>query len=178
MTTNKGNHFNNMGFALDESKSMKASKSMKTIITQLSEKFELDLKASKVRLRLDQDGLMPLVIEKISTHLLSVAHYYYVNGHAVCDPKVVFLITSDDQWLALEITQLVGGFCGYAELADDGKSVKRFNAAGQKDLCNYTKLWARNIADQGWLQHGVRTGNDQHLDEIEIGLTPTPMLYT
>ncbi|WP_226006045.1 DUF6908 domain-containing protein [Natrinema salinisoli] len=53
-------------------------------------------------IKLEVDGFMPLVIEKVDAHRLSVAHYYEQNGDLMRDPEIVF----DTQvWVAVEYRQ-------------------------------------------------------------------------
>jgi hypothetical protein len=77
---------------------------MQSVITQIAANHGLDLSASEAHLRLEQPSYMPLVIEKIGCHLVSVAHYFYQNRDAIADPDVVFF-TGLGSWVPIEITQ-------------------------------------------------------------------------
>jgi hypothetical protein len=117
---------------------MKTSKAMQSIITKIAEKHGLDLTASEAHLRLEQPAYMPLVIEKIGRHLVSVAHYFTQNGDAIADPDVVFF-TGYGEWVAIEIQQVLG-FQRVATLNDDGTTIKAVNLRGQADVASFTNL--------------------------------------
>lgn len=132
---------------------MKTTKVIQSLITQIAEKHGLDLSASEAHLRLEQEGYMPLVIEKIGHHQLSVAHYFRQNGDTIADPDVVFF-ASYAEWVPIEIQQVMG-FQRVAKLNDDGSAIAAINLRGQADLASFVNQWARNIKAQGWLEQGV-----------------------
>lgn len=132
---------------------MKTSKSMQAIITAIAEKHNLDLSAEEAHLRLENEPYMPLVIEKVGKHLVSVAHYYYQSGDAIADPDVVFF-TGYGEWVAIEIQQPIG-YQRVAHLNDTGTAIETVNLRAQADLASFTNLWARNIKEQGYLSSGV-----------------------
>lgn len=136
---------------------MKTTKPMQRLITQIAAKHGLDLSAEEAHLRLEQNGYMPLVIEKIGQYRVSVAHYFRQNGDSIADPDVVFF-TGYSEWVPIEIQQVMG-FHRYAELAVDEGSIERFAPRGQADLALFTNQWARNLKQQGWLEHGVNRVN-------------------
>lgn len=128
---------------------MKTAKTMQSIITAIAAKHGLDLSASEAHLKLEQQNYMPLVIEKIGTNLVSVAHYYEQNGDLIPDPDVVFF-TGYAEWVPIEITQVMG-YQEVAWLKEDGKAIKSIKMAAQADLANFCESWAKNIKAQGWL---------------------------
>lgn len=129
---------------------MRTSKAMQEIITQIADRHGLDLSASEAHLRLEQRHLMPLVIEKIGPHLVSVAHYFRQNGDAVADPDLVFFIGYGD-WVPIEIQQPFGYQC-VATLNEDGNALLTIDARQQADIAEFCDLWAQNLKDQGWLE--------------------------
>lgn len=135
---------------------LKSAPLMQSIVAQIAAKHDLDLSADEAHLRLEQEPYMPLVIEKVGLHLVSVAHYFYQNGDAVADPDVVFF-TGLDSWVPIEITQSFGGYQRYVQLSSDGKSIERFSPRGQADLARFCHMWARNVKAQCWLKQGIRS---------------------
>ncbi len=83
---------------------MQTCTKMQAVIEQLAAKHGLDLTPAAAHLKLLNGGYMPLVIEKIGAHLVSVAHYYYQNGDAWADPDMVFYMGAVG-WMPVEITQ-------------------------------------------------------------------------
>ncbi len=130
---------------------MKASPKMQSIIAQIADKHGLDLEARESHLRLEMPGFDRLVIEKIGQHLVSVAHYYELNGDLIAEPDVVFF-TGYTGWVPIEITQSLGGTRRLARLDEQGCDITHLNIRAQKDLALFTEQWARNISGQGWLE--------------------------
>jgi hypothetical protein len=136
---------------------MKTADSMQAIIEKLAAKHGLDLTATEAHLRLEQPSYMPLVIEKIAKHQVSVSHYFEQNGDLIADPDVVFF-TAYGAWIPTEITQCFGGFARYVQLSDSGEKITGIAAKGQADLASFCRMWARNLKEQGWLEDGIRSG--------------------
>jgi hypothetical protein len=131
---------------------MRTSKQMQKVIERIAEKHGLDLEATEAHLRLENSPFMPLVIEKVGKHLVSVAHYYEQNGDLVADPDVVFF-TGYGEWIPIEITHAPPfGFHRYAELSDEGDKITHLNRRGQADLVSFCGMWARNIKGQGFTE--------------------------
>jgi len=129
---------------------MKTAASMQKIITAIAEKHDLDLTASESHLRLEQPGFMPLVIEKIGQHLVSVAHYYTQEGDLMADPEIVYF-TGYQEWVPTQITQAPWGCWDAAELSSEGTDIKSFDPQKQADLAAFSNEWAENISAQNWL---------------------------
>ncbi|MCA9872119.1 MAG: hypothetical protein KC441_00630, partial [Anaerolineales bacterium] len=102
--------------------------------------------------RFEMPHYMPLVIERIGFGRVSVAHYYTQNGDAVADPDVVYDIRN---WIPQEITQppvMIAGrvLGGYQQIVlEDG----RFYPERLKDVESFSRMWAKNIREQGWFEH-------------------------
>jgi hypothetical protein len=134
---------------------MKASPKMQALMAQLAKQHGVDFSQVGAHLRLALPGYDRLVIEAIGGQRVSVAHYFELNGDLVADPDVVFF-TGDGRWLPIEITQALGGYRLYAELANDGQQLECLDPRGQADLAAFAEFWAQNLRDQGWLAHGQR----------------------
>jgi hypothetical protein len=135
---------------------MRTSNKMAKVITQIAKKHGLDLAASEAHLRLEMPGYDRLVIEKIGRNLVSVAHYYEINGDLVAEPDVVFFI-GKGHWIPIEITQSLTGYSRYGLLTEDGSDLEAISRKGVEDLTDFTEMWATNLEDQGWLEAGERT---------------------
>lgn len=129
---------------------MKTAVAMQRIITAIADKHSLDLKSSDFYLHLEQPDYMPLAIERIGEHLLSVAHYFTQNGDTMADPDVVFF-TGYEQWVPVQITQSVFGTMDAARLSEDGASIQSFKPKAQADLAAFCRDWATNLKAQDWL---------------------------
>jgi hypothetical protein len=132
---------------------MKTSPKMQAVIVQLARRHGLDLTQVGAYLRLDLPGYDRLVIESIGSQQVSVAHYFEANGDLVAEPDVVFF-TGSGPWIPIAITQTLGGYRSYAQLAQDGRQIQRLERQGQAELAAFTEVWAQNLMDQGWLERG------------------------
>jgi len=129
---------------------MKTAEAMQRSITAIADKHSLDLKSPDFYLSLEQPNFMPLVIEKIGEHLLSVAHYYKLEGDLLADPDVVFF-TGYKYWVPVQIRQALFGTMDAAQLSEDGADIQSFNPKTQADLAAFCRDWAANIKAQDWL---------------------------
>ncbi len=146
---------------------MKAAPKLQRIITQLAQKHGVDLDNPGAYLRLELPGYGQLVIESIGAHRISIANYVQVHRDWVADPEIVVyvdrrlrkegsqLVTS--AWIAIEVTELMGGWRLCAEPDARGDLVL-YDPAGQIELADFAEqLVARNLAAYGWLEQGQRS---------------------
>jgi len=83
-------------------------------------------------------GAMPLVIEKIGDNRVSVAHYYTQFGDVMYDPEIVFRITSNGTWMAVEYTQ--------------HPDIYRHDETGLIDAYDFAvNTWDDNLRTQGYV---------------------------
>jgi len=142
---------------------MKTCKQLQAVVEALCAKHQVDLKQAGAHLRLANDPFEPLVIERITKHQVSEAHYYQQGGDLICDPDVV-LFTGYTAWVPISIQQptvclmgrALGGYRVVAELTDDGNNIARFYPRAQSETASFCTTWARNLKAQGWLEHAVR----------------------
>lgn len=127
---------------------------MQKIITELAAKHGLDLTARESALKLHREVYMPLVIEKIGSNLVSVAHYYTQNGDAIADPDMEFF-TGYNEWVPIAITQAYGGYQRAAEFNSDCTKIVRYAPKLVRSLAAFANQWAQNIRAQGWLDAEV-----------------------
>jgi len=81
------------------------------------------------------DAMMPLVIEKIGEHRLSVAHYYTQMGDLMADPEIVFTINGET-WVPVRYVQHP-----HTEQSEpDGLAMDGF-----------VTQWNRNLREQGYV---------------------------
>ncbi len=129
---------------------MRTSDAMQRIITDLATRWGLDLAAAEAHLQLQNRSYVPLIIEKVGKHLVSVAHYVEEGGDLCADPEIVFF-TGAGPWIPIEVTQRPpAGYGCFAELSADGSEIAHLSTAGQHDLASLADTWARNLQNQGW----------------------------
>jgi hypothetical protein len=135
---------------------MKSSPKMRQVIQELAAKHEVNLNEVGSSLRLDMTGYDSLYIQRMGPTLVSFAHRFESQGLLVPDPEVLFFTGYGVKWIAFDVTQSVGGNRTYAKLSEDGMRILRYHKAAQADLAYFVKVWAQNIQDQGWIEHGVK----------------------
>lgn len=95
-----------------------------------------------VEIEHDDPGMMPLVIEKVGEHRVSVAHYYTQRGDLMADPDIVFHITTDGTWVPIEYTQ--------------HPHIYQHNEAGLPGAKAFAETWSRNLQRQGYVDAAGR----------------------
>ena len=126
----------------------------KEMVTKLAQQYGLDLSLPSTYLRLEMNYMDPLVIEKMTPHVLSVAHYYRPDGASgiyLADPEIVFF-TKGQLWQPVTITQSMGGQRRCATLSVAGDTILEVDEEqqfGAVDLAD--GMWAENIKAQAWL---------------------------
>ena len=108
-------------------------------------------------LRIENEPFMPLVIEAWNTgdgHIISVAHYYTQNGDAMRDPEVVMM--NEGRLLSYQQDSL--GIYNAVSWWEDkpGGTVWKVNLKAYASVLEFTKLWARNIKAQGFIEAARR----------------------
>lgn len=159
---------------------LKTSPKMQKLITDLMDKHHVNLLASESHLSLEVEGYMRLVIEKVTKHCISVAHYYSQNGDAMRDPEIVFWINPkatnpDDCWYPTVYQQ--DGLGIYQELIKfENGSPKTFRKTAQKDAARFADTWAKNLIAQGFKGEAVQAKslNRGYPDEPASTLTVFP----
>lgn len=135
----------------------------------LKEAFEAAC-GGEFHVRFDNEPYMALVIEKIASDQVSVAHYGEQNGDLMKDPEIVFSIR-DDQWLPASFENSYRGV--YQEaifVKDDGKEYCRPRLL--QSLKSFAATWARNIRAQGWLKDKVKVESYTHQHLLDARLRP------
>ena len=135
---------------------MKPSPKMRQVIQELAAKHEVNLSEVGASLRLDMPGYDPLYIQRSGPTLIRVAHRFEAQGLLVADPEVLFFTGYGVKWIAIDITQSVGGTRTYAQLNEEGTRIVRYHKTGQAHFADFVKIWAQNIQEQGWLEQGVK----------------------
>lgn len=136
---------------------MKPNKTMQAIITKIAAKYGLDLTEPGGHLKLTMPNMPPLVIKTLPGNEISVAHHADQMGDVMRDPEIVFYRAQDDSdWYAVEVTQArVGAWRRVAEMDSAGRW--RVKESAQAHLASFVRVWAKNLREQGWLQHGEVT---------------------
>src|SRR3712207_3067994 len=123
---------------------VKASPKMRQVIEALATKHEVNLSEVGASLRLDMPGYDSLYIQTMAPTLISVAHRFEAQGVLVPDPEVLFF-TKGTKWIAIDITQSIGGNRTYAQLSEDGTRIVNYYKTAQAHLASFVKIWAQNI---------------------------------
>jgi hypothetical protein len=140
---------------------------MQEVITHLTEKHGVDLRADHAYLQLEQRGFDPLTIEKLDAHLVSVSHYFVQNHDIVYDPSVEFFIDyyapGEDwyYWTPVSITSFANAYFDdyYKSCARiEGDSLVVTDSELQRDIAHYVEGWARRIRQNRWVELGRVTG--------------------
>lgn len=144
---------------------MKTSPQLQSIVTQIAQRYGMELDRPGAYLRLTLPGNGQLVIENIGAYRVSVTNYIEVNRDLVADPQVVLYthyrmagqgpMQPANGWTPLEINELFGGWRLYAEV-DWYNQLILYDAMGQRqlaDLCE--QIFAPNLRRFGWL-HGAQ----------------------
>lgn len=130
---------------------MKPSPKMKKVIEALAEKHQIDLSKKGAYFRLEMAGFDCLVVERVHSEKIVVAHYYEVNDLSIPEPDVVFYTGNAIGWVPISITQSLTGLRTYATVTGGTASeLEISDPKGQNDLAEFTEQWAKNIESQGW----------------------------
>jgi hypothetical protein len=97
-----------------------------------------------IKIELDGDGMMPLVIEKIGENRISVAHYYVQYGDLMSDPEIVFHIEGNE-WIPVRYTE-------HPHIHDH-------NENGLYDVAKFAKQWSENLEKQGYVEAGRKAAS-------------------
>jgi hypothetical protein len=107
-------------------------------------------------MRIENEPYMPLVIEAWNMgdgHVISVAHYYTQNGDAMRDPEVVMmnegrlLTFQQDPYVFQELASYENTLTGL---------VWKIAPSLYASVLDFTKMWARNIRAQGFIEAAAR----------------------
>lgn len=93
------------------------------------------------------EGFMPLTIEKIGNHRISVSHHYVQNGDIMYDPEIVYYVNEEKQELRpREYRQDNLGI--YQTVENDNGNI---DMVAEAELSKFTIGWFNNIKSQGYL---------------------------
>lgn len=97
-----------------------------------------------IKIELEGEAMMPLVIEKIGENRLSVAHYYTQNGDLMSDPEIVFHINGNE-WVPVRYTQ--------------HPHIHEYNENGLYNVAKFAKQWSENLDKQGYVEAGRKAAS-------------------
>ena len=95
--------------------------------------------------KIENEPFMALCIEKHGC-MVSVTHYYEVNGDLVPDPDMEFEVKGDGTWMPVAIQQ-GDHYRRAVEIQNGRRLVNLAQFSSQKAFSN---LWARNLIAQGF----------------------------
>ena len=95
--------------------------------------------------RFEKGGYDPLVIERLGSERVSVAHYFVQNGDLMADPDIVF---DFETWCPIEITQAPVGVYRRKFFERNGKQY--VDVSFHRDVMALVNVWAKNLRFQAW----------------------------
>lgn len=96
--------------------------------------------------KIEVDGFMPLVVEKISDNEYSIAHYYECNGDLIRDPEITVRVYHDMGMVeVLSYTQDNLGI--YKEVYP---ALNKVRPRLKKELNQFLSTWLDNLKLQGF----------------------------
>jgi len=122
------------------------SQKMKEVVTEILKKWDLleafeNAPGGRFHLKIKNPPYMDLVIEKVDSKQVSVAHYGEMNGDLMRDPEVVFRLPD---WTPLYIQQDYLGV--YRETHDENGNPIASEVVSINRFCDQT--WAPNLLHQ------------------------------
>ncbi|MBE7468265.1 MAG: hypothetical protein DPW09_34290 [Anaerolineae bacterium] len=138
---------------------------MQEVITHIAEKHNLDLDADEAYLTLEQEHFDRLSIQKSSSCLVSISHYFIQNDDICYNPRLEFFIQYDPgadgyEWIPISITQFTELYLGRdyhrncARIEDEHIIITDWDL--HKDIAQYAEGWARHIRQNEWIERGRR----------------------
>ena len=129
---------------------MRTSKKMAAVVKEIAAAHSIDLGHVGDYLHLENPPWMPLSIEVIGEHLVSVAHYGEMNGDLMADPECVYYTnTLDGSWVPVSFRNDYVGSYRVATVITHGE-VASFYPHEQADQALFADTWAQNIREQGF----------------------------
>ena len=118
------------------------------------------LLAGKQAVRLNVEGYMPLVIERIGASgdgrpLIALSHTAVQNGDLMRDPEIVFELHELGAEPITFRNDFVGVLQDVYEYDDSGRRTRVY-LSRKADLRSFARIWFRNIRAQGFLGSSVR----------------------
>jgi hypothetical protein len=142
---------------------MKTAPKLQELVTEIARKHGVDLTKAGAYLRLELAEHGHLVLEHIGAGRVSLTNYIPVGSDLVADPAVVLYADyraqgqTEPLWVAMEITEIFGGWHLYAELDRQGNLLVH-DPAEQAELANYCERELTGLLSRsGWLDVAVRS---------------------
>lgn len=141
---------------------MRTSPTMTRVMTALAEKHGITFDSIGAHLKLENPPYMPLSIEVVGRHLVSVTHYGEQNGDLMSDPDMVFYTnTGRDGWAPMSYRNDYVGVWRESAVILHG-SWLMLDAPEQSEQASFADEWAANIEAQGFLDaQAVRKGQGE-----------------
>jgi len=90
---------------------------------------------------------MYLSVERLTSNLHSMAHYFEQNGDLVADPDIEMLKTDDGRWYPVALQQSFGTYTRAIE-SYDAHGPTRAYPKRYSELRSFLSMWLKNIKDQ------------------------------
>lgn len=122
----------------------------------------------KDHVRIENEGYMPLVVEKLWFDQVSLCHYGEQNGDPMRDPEVVFLVEGEKAKPVYFRNDYIG--VEHATVEDHFGDVP-VKPRLQKDLESFCRMWWNNIREQGFFEKAKELSAMEQTEEPQS--TPT-----
>lgn len=96
------------------------------------------LQVAKARTISNGDAFMAVHVDRLNTHLYSIAHYFEQNGDLCCDPDMVFYAPSDGVYV-VSFQQAIPPIYQHVDSC---------SAEQIKSMRDFANQWMRNIQEQ------------------------------
>jgi hypothetical protein len=145
---------------------MKTAPKLQALVEQLAVQYCFDLQGTGDALALEQEAEVPwarLLIENLGAKRIKLSCQLYIFDEWVDEPAIVFWTAPTGDWAPIEVTQIQGGWQGYAALDPQGDLEDFYDPAGQATLAHFAEaeLFV-NLTTQGWLTNSRRVVRPAH----------------
>jgi hypothetical protein len=130
---------------------MQSAPRFKAVIEEIAAAHQFDLTQDGTYLKVQPEGFMPLVIERVWKRVIAVSHTGVMNGDTMYDPDVQFYIDDSGAWIPFTFRNDYVGVDDDTSVWHDGVFAIRDlqSQAGIAEFCE--EMWANNIRHQGFI---------------------------
>lgn len=160
---------------------MKTTPQLQAFILQLAERHGVAIRQPGAYLRLEMADEL-LVLEHLGASRIAIVYQIYLFHGWVTETKIVLWLEATAGWAPIEINQMQGGWCSYAELDANGEVVDFHYPQGQAALADWAEGFAASLTEEGWLERGVPSSAPRPVYTLEqmhegglVPLEPPPV---
>jgi hypothetical protein len=160
---------------------MKTAPKLQAFIRQLAEKHGVAIRQPGAYLCLELKGDL-LVLEQLGPGRIAIVYQIHLFHGWVTETEIVLWLEAADGWAPIEINQMQGGWCSYAELDANGELADFQFPQGQAALADWAEGFAASLTGEGWLEQGVPSSAPRPVYTLEqmyerglVPLEPLPV---